>query len=63
MPSEAVQRASPDPGQVAPYRWYVFAACTVLAVALNYVFGKDMASDLLQYHFYSNRSLGALNSE
>jgi hypothetical protein len=30
-----------------------------LAVALNYVFGKDMASDLLQYHFYSGFS--ALN--
>jgi hypothetical protein len=59
MSSEAVQRASPAAGQVAPYRWYVFAACTVLAVALNYVFGKEMASDLLQYHFYSGFS--ALN--
>ena len=59
MSSEAVQRASAAPGQVAPYRWYVFAASTVLAVALNYVFGKDMASDLLQYHFYSGFS--ALN--
>ena len=56
---EALQRASPAPGQVAPYRWYVFGACTVLAVALNYVFGKEMASDLLQYHFYSGFS--ALN--
>jgi hypothetical protein len=59
MSSETVQRASPALGQVAPYRWYVFAACTALAVALNYVFGKDMASDLLQYHFYSGFS--ALN--
>src|SRR5882757_5371567 len=59
MSSEAVHSASPALGQVAPYRWYVFAACTALAVALNYAFGKDMASDLLQYHFYSGFS--ALN--
>jgi hypothetical protein len=59
MSSEAVQRASPALGQAAPYRWHVFAACTALAVALNYVFGKEMASDLLQYHFYSGFS--ALN--
>ena len=59
MSSEAVHRAFPARGQVAPHRWYVFAACTALAVALNYVFGKEMASDLLQYHFYSGFS--ALN--
>jgi|HubBroStandDraft_1064217.scaffolds.fasta_scaffold19379_2 hypothetical protein len=59
MSSEAAQGASPAPGQVVPYRWYVFAACSLLAVALNYVFGKEMASDLLQYHFYSGFS--ALN--
>jgi hypothetical protein len=59
MSSEAVQRASPASGQVAPYRWYVYAACTVVTVALNYVLGKEMAWDLLQYHFYSGFS--ALN--
>ena len=59
MTSEAVPRAAPALGQAAPYRWYVFAACTALAIALNYVFGKEMASDLLQYHFYSGFS--ALN--
>jgi hypothetical protein len=59
MSSEAAQRASPSPGQVAPYRWYVFATCTVLAVAVNYVFGKEMAWDLLHYHFYAGFS--ALN--
>jgi len=59
MSSETVQRSSRALGQIAPYRWYVFAACTALAVALNYVFGKEMASDLLQYHFYSGFS--ALN--
>jgi hypothetical protein len=53
MTSEAVHRTSPALGQVAPYRWYVFAACKALAVAFNYIFGKKMRSDLLQYHFYS----------
>jgi hypothetical protein len=59
MSSEAVHRASPVLGHAAPHRWYVFAACTLFAVALNYFFGKEMASDLLQYHFYSGFS--ALN--
>jgi Glycosyltransferase family 87 len=64
--AEPVQRAVPYPGhfagidaQAAPYRVYVYAACTVLAVALNYVFGKEMAWDQLHYHFYSGFS--ALN--
>jgi hypothetical protein len=66
MSSETVQRAVPFPGhssaigkEAAPYRWYVYAACTVLAVALNYIFGKEMAWDLLHYHFYAGFS--ALN--
>ena len=67
MSSEAVQptaipatgRSTPIGKEAAPYRTYVYAACTVLAVALNYVFGKEMAWDLLQYHFYSGFS--ALN--
>jgi Glycosyltransferase family 87 len=66
MSSETVQRAVPFTGhfsaigkEAAPYRWYVYAACTVLAVALNYIFGKEMASDLLHYHFYAGFS--ALN--
>lgn len=59
MSSETVQRASPVFGQTAPYRWYVFAASTAVAVALNYVFGKEMASDLLQYHF--DAGFSALN--
>jgi len=37
----------------------VYAACTALAVAVNYVFGKEMAWDLLHYHFYAGFS--ALN--
>src|ERR1700730_6334283 len=66
MTSETVQRVVPSTGrstpigqEAAPYRMYVYAACTVLAVALNYVFGKEMAWDLLHYHFYSGFS--ALN--
>jgi hypothetical protein len=63
MSAEPTQRAVLSPGQsagmdeeAAPYRVYVFAACTVLAVALNYAFGKEMAWDLLNYHFYSGFS-------
>src|ERR1700723_2504278 len=43
----------------APHRTYVYAVCTALAVAVNYVFGKEMAWDLLHYHFYAGFS--ALN--
>lgn len=42
--------------EVTPYRVYVYAACTVLAVAFNYAAGKEMAWDLLNYHFYSGFS-------
>jgi hypothetical protein len=62
MRAETVQRASHSAGmveQAAPYRVHVYAACTVLAVVLNYIFGKEMAWDLLHYHFYSGFS--ALN--
>src|ERR1700723_4603801 len=63
MPSETLQRTDLLPRksagadqEIAPYRWYVYAACAVLAVSLNYVFGKEMAWDLLHYHFYSGFS-------
>jgi hypothetical protein len=67
MSSKALQRSAipaadhsiPLDEEAAPYRVYVYAACTVLAVALNYIFGKEMAGDLLHYHFYSGFS--ALN--
>jgi hypothetical protein len=66
MPSEAVQPFDPSLGgfsainrEAAPYRWYVYAACTFLALALNYIIGKEMAWDLLHYHFYAGFS--ALN--
>lgn len=50
---------SAETAQAAPYRWCVYAACTVSAVVLNYVFGKEMSWDLLHYHFYAGFS--ALN--
>jgi hypothetical protein len=66
MSSEASQSAVSSDGhsanldkEASPYRGYVYVACTVLAVGLNYVFGKEMAWDLLHYHFYSGFS--ALN--
>jgi hypothetical protein len=63
MSSDTAQSAVPSAHhfsaidrEPAPYRWYVFAACTVVAVALNYIFGKEMAWDLLHYHFYAGFS-------
>jgi len=65
MFSETVQPAITSPDHVtvdreaAPYRWYVYAACMISAVALNYIFGKEMSWDLVHYHFYAGFS--ALN--
>ncbi|MGH8220679.1 MAG: hypothetical protein ACREUT_19270 [Steroidobacteraceae bacterium] len=39
-----------------PYRLAVYIACTVFAVALNYLLGKEMAWDSLNYHFYAGFS-------
>ncbi|HME38531.1 MAG TPA: hypothetical protein VKG63_06170, partial [Steroidobacteraceae bacterium] len=41
------------------HRLPVYAACTVLALVTNYLLGKDMAWDTLNYHFYAGFS--ALN--
>src|ERR1700721_4713041 len=35
-----------------PYRWHVYFACAALALACNYVLGKDMAWVTLNYHLY-----------
>jgi hypothetical protein len=57
--SGRVMRA-PDAIDVAvPYRWHVYFACVALALACNYVLGKDMAWDTLNYHLYLGYS--ALN--
>jgi hypothetical protein len=42
--------------EAAPYRWQVYATCMVSAVALNYIFGKEMSWDLVHYHFYAGFS-------
>src|ERR1700727_1724005 len=34
------------------YRWHVYSACTASALACNYLLGKDMAWDTLNYHLY-----------
>ena len=34
----------------------VYMACTVLAVVINYLLGKDMASDAMSYHLYAGFS-------
>jgi hypothetical protein len=40
----------------APYRLPVYVACTILALATNYLLGKDMAWDTLSYHIYAGFS-------
>jgi hypothetical protein len=43
----------PDTNGIAvPYRWQVYLACVVLALGCNYILGKDMAWDTLNYHLY-----------
>ncbi len=46
-------------GAAVPYRRHVYVGCVVLALACNYVLGKDMAWDTLNYHLYLGYS--ALN--
>jgi hypothetical protein len=43
-------------GVGTPYRLAVYMACTVLAVVINYLLGKDMASDAISYHIYAGFS-------
>jgi hypothetical protein len=44
------------PGAATPYRFPVYLACTMLALLVNYLLGKDMASDTLSYHLYAGFS-------
>ena len=39
-----------------PYRPPVYIACVALALVTNYLFGKEMAFDLLNYHLYAGFS-------
>jgi hypothetical protein len=66
MSSEATHLIIPAAGhssvidkEAAPHRMYVYSACTILAIVWNYFAGKEMAWDLLNYHFYAGFS--ALN--
>jgi hypothetical protein len=54
----AASTAPADAANVAvvPYRLPVYAACTILALAINYFLGKDMAWDTLNYHLYAGFS-------
>jgi hypothetical protein len=40
-------------GDATPYRFAVYLACTLLALAVNAFLGKDMAPDTLNYHIYA----------
>jgi Glycosyltransferase family 87 len=40
-------------GTGLPYRLPVYIACAVLALVTNYLLGKEMAFDLLNYHLYA----------
>lgn len=46
-------------GVSAPHRIPVYFACTIVSLLINYVLGKDMAWDMLNYHLYAGFS--ALN--
>jgi len=44
-------------GRSATYRLPVYVACTVLTLVTNYLLGKDMAWDTLNYHLYAGFSV------
>jgi hypothetical protein len=46
-------KCSETPKRSAPYRIAVYLACTILALVVNYLLGKDMAPDTLSYHLYA----------
>src|SRR5258708_33586902 len=50
--SGCATRITDASGAAVPYRWQVYVACVALALACNYVLGKDMAWDTLNYHLY-----------
>ncbi len=43
-------------GVGVPYRLPVYVVCTILALIINYILGKDMAWDTLNYHLYAGFS-------
>jgi len=58
-PDLAVPRGTPlsqVSGTASAYRLPVYIACTALALVCNYLLGKDMPSDTLNYHLYAGFS-------
>ena len=58
--SDDLKRVTEVGSSAIRYRWHVYFACVVLALACNYLLGKDMAWDTLNYHLYLGFS--ALNN-
>jgi hypothetical protein len=58
--SAAPTRSAISSEASVPYRVPVYIACAVLALATNYLLGKDTAWDTLNYHLYLG--LSALNN-
>lgn len=56
VPSQVLPLSERHQALVPAYRIPVYAACTLLALLTNYVFGKDMAFDTLNYHLYAGFS-------
>jgi hypothetical protein len=50
--SGRVARLTEAGDTAVPYRSQVYLACVALSLACNYVLGKDMAWDTLNYHLY-----------
>src|ERR1700678_369305 len=50
--SGRITRISDGTDVAVPHRWRVYLACVALALVCNYVLGKDMAWDTLNYHLY-----------
>lgn len=53
----ALQNPRPTPAAApivpGPYRIPFYLACTLFALFINYLLGKDMASDTMSYHLYA----------
>jgi len=55
-PVQSSLHAPEKQGVATPFRVPVYVACTILALLINYLLGKDMAGDTLSYHLYAGFS-------
>ena len=55
-PQDRATKITAPPVSAAPFRLPVYAACTILGLVINYLLGKDMASDTMSYHLYAGFS-------